>query len=108
MPAVGRLLRDDGGMTAGTDPELHGLDLPRLQAVEADLAAVEHALGRLDAGTWGTCEVCRAPVEAETLAHQPAARACAAHATSARAPHDARPAPPPAEVGADGVAPVVP
>lgn len=108
MPVGGCGLGDDGGMSAGTDPDHHGLDLARLQAVESDLAAVEHALGRLDARTWGTCEVCGGPVEADTLAEQPAARACAAHATPPRAAPDAHRAPTPAEAEADGTPPEVP
>ena len=72
---------DDVGMTQGTDDEGRAqvLDLDRLAVVEADLAAVEHALGRLDAGTWGTCEVCAAPLESELLRDRPVARTCPAH-----------------------------
>jgi RNA polymerase-binding transcription factor DksA len=77
---------DDGAMTSGTGDggradggRAEVLDLDRLAAVEAELAAVEHALGRLDAGTWGTCEVCAAPLEPEVLQRRPTARTCAAH-----------------------------
>ena len=71
---------DDVVMTQETDDEgAQVLDLDRLAVVEADLAAVEHALGRLDAGTWGTCEVCAAPLEAELLRERPVARTCPAH-----------------------------
>ena len=72
---------DDVVVTQQTDDEglAEVLDLERLAVVEADLAAVEHALGRLDAGTWGTCEVCAAPLEAELLQQRPVARTCPAH-----------------------------
>ena len=72
---------DDGVMTQETDDEGRAqvLDLDRLAVVEADLAAVEHAMGRLDAGTWGTCEVCAAPLEAGLLRDRPVARTCPAH-----------------------------
>ena len=55
-------------------------DLDRLAAVEANLADVEVALARLDAGAWGTCEHCGAPLDQDVLAERPAARACPAHA----------------------------
>ena len=72
---------DDVAMTSGTDDGGRGevLDLDRLTVVEAELAAVEHALGRLDAGTWGTCEVCAAPLDAGLLEHRPTARTCPVH-----------------------------
>lgn len=56
------------------------LDLHRLAVVEATLVDVEHALARLDAGTWGTCEHCAAPLDHALLVERPAARACQAHA----------------------------
>lgn len=56
-----------------------GPDLHRLAAVEAELGDVEHALARLDAGTWGTCETCADSIDQVTLAQRPAARTCAAH-----------------------------
>ena len=51
-----------------------------LDAAEADVEAVERALGRLDDGTYSTCEVCSAPIDAERLAAEPATRTCAEHA----------------------------
>jgi hypothetical protein len=82
MPLPGTALVEDGAMGTGTDDgdRPPPLDLERLAEVEAELTAVEHALGRLDAGTWGTCEVCDGPVEADLLARHPGARTCAAHA----------------------------
>jgi len=50
-----------------------GLDA-LLDAMEGELAAVEVALVRLDAGTYWTCEVTGAPLPDELLAEHPAAR----------------------------------
>lgn len=50
-----------------------------LASAEADLADVEHALRRLDDGTYGRCEVCGGPVDDERLAAAPATRTCADH-----------------------------
>lgn len=50
-----------------------------LDAIAGDLAAVDEALARLDAGTYGVCESCRDPIGDEVLADDPTARACAAH-----------------------------
>ena len=50
-----------------------------LEAADADMRAVEAALGRIDAGSFGRCEVCGGDIAAETLAEAPLARACAAH-----------------------------
>lgn len=63
---------------AATEPVR--LDLHRLAAVEVELADVEHAMGRLDAGTWGTCETCAASIDQATLEQRPGARTCVAHA----------------------------
>lgn len=51
-----------------------------LNRVEAELGDVEHALSRLDAGTYGTCEVCGSAIGDEGLQAAPAARRCADHA----------------------------
>jgi DnaK suppressor protein len=51
-----------------------------LSEAEAEVADVQHALGRVDDGTYGTCEACGRPIDVERLADQPAARTCAEHA----------------------------
>ena len=56
------------------------LDLHQLDAIEAELTDVEHALRRLDEGTYGTCERCGAPIEAARLEALPATRICGKHA----------------------------
>ena len=51
-------------------------DLSILESIEAELADVEHALRRLDDGTYGTCEACGRPIGSERLEAMPAARLC--------------------------------
>jgi RNA polymerase-binding transcription factor DksA len=48
-----------------------------LTAVETELADVEFALARLDAGTYDRCEVCDRAIDDGTLAANAAARRCA-------------------------------
>jgi RNA polymerase-binding transcription factor DksA len=47
------------------------LDLDRIQS---DLADVETALSRLEAGTYWTCEITGVPIDDSVLAEQPARR----------------------------------
>ena len=51
-------------------------DLSILEQIEGELADVEHALRRLDDGTYGTCEACGKPITDERLEVVPAARFC--------------------------------
>jgi RNA polymerase-binding transcription factor DksA len=60
----------------GTETFNRERDLTILEHIDAELADVEHALQRLDDGTYGTCEACRQPIGDERLAAQPAARFC--------------------------------
>src|SRR6185312_8703903 len=48
----------------------------QLDAIEADLADVEHALARLEAGSYETCEVCAGTIEADVLVVTAVARRC--------------------------------
>ena len=50
-----------------------------LAAAEAELDAVEHALKRLDDGSYGSCEVCGSALDDARLAADPTARHCSAH-----------------------------
>lgn len=51
-------------------------DLTILDSVEGELADVEHALQRLDDGTYGTCEACGKPIPDDRLEALPATRFC--------------------------------
>jgi RNA polymerase-binding transcription factor DksA len=54
-------------------------ELAALGQVRSDLDDVDRALARLDAGTYGTCEVCAVALDDAVLADRPAARLCPAH-----------------------------
>ena len=54
-------------------------DLSILEQVDAELADIEHALTRLDDGTYGRCEVCGQTISEERLEAVPAARFCMTH-----------------------------
>ena len=58
-------------------------DFSILERVEAELNDVEHALRRIDDGTYGTCEACGRPIEEERLEAVPAARLCLADQAAA-------------------------
>ena len=60
----------------GTETFDRERDLSLLEQVEAELADVEHALERLEEGTYGTCEACGKPIGDERLEAVPAARFC--------------------------------
>ena len=67
----------------GTETFEREKDLSILEQVEAELADVEHALRRLDDGTYGTCEVCGKVIPDERLEAMPAARLCLKHQAEA-------------------------
>ena len=60
----------------GTETFEREKDLSILEQVEAELADVEHALRRLDDGTYGTCEACGKVIDDARLEALPAARFC--------------------------------
>src|SRR5579884_1890894 len=60
----------------GTETFNRERDLSILEQVEAELADVEHALTRLESGTYGTCEACGKPIDDARLEAQPATRFC--------------------------------
>ena len=62
----------------GTETFDRERDLSLLEQVEAELADIEHALERLEEGTYGTCEACGKPIGDERLEAVPAARFCLA------------------------------
>jgi len=67
----------------GTETFEREKDLSILEQVEAELADVEHAMRRLDDGTYGTCEVCGSAIPDERLEALPAARLCLEHQAQA-------------------------
>ncbi len=67
----------------GTETFEREKDLSILEQVEAELADVEHAIARLEAGDYGTCEVCGQPIPEERLEAMPAARLCLEHQAEA-------------------------
>ena len=60
----------------GTETFNRERDLSILERVQAELADVEHALRRLDDGTYGFCEACAAAIPFERLEAIPHARRC--------------------------------
>ena len=51
-------------------------DLTILDSIEGELADIEHALQRLDDGSYGTCEACGKPIGDDRLEAMPATRYC--------------------------------
>jgi RNA polymerase-binding transcription factor DksA len=51
-----------------------------VESLDGELADVEAALERLEAGTYGTCEACGRPIGSERLEALPATRYCVEHA----------------------------
>lgn len=60
----------------GTETFDRERDMSILEQVEAELADVEHALHRLDDGTYGRCEACGRVIDEVRLEARPAARLC--------------------------------
>ena len=60
----------------GTETFEREKDLSILEQVEAELGDVEHALRRLDEGTYGSCEACGKSIGDARLEAMPAARFC--------------------------------
>ena len=60
----------------GTETFEREKDLSILEHVEAELADVDHALRRLEDGTYGICEACGQPIGEDRLEALPAARFC--------------------------------
>ena len=67
----------------GTETFEREKDLSILEQLDAELADVEHALKRLDEGTYGTCEYDGKPSPEERLEAMPAARFCLEHQVQA-------------------------
>ena len=75
--SLGELSSSDQHMAdVGSETFEREKDLSILEQVEAELADVEHALRRLDDGTYGTCEACGKVIDGDRLEALPAARFC--------------------------------
>jgi DnaK suppressor protein len=55
-----------------------------VRELRSTLKEVEAAIDRVEAGTYGICEVCGNPIEPARLEAMPSTRFCIAHASSAR------------------------
>ena len=66
----------DGGQVAAEQDEVMAL----ANDLRAQLDDVQHALGKLDAGVYGVCEVCGESIPDDRLAALPATRFCMQHA----------------------------
>ena len=60
----------------GTETFEREKDLSILERVEGELSDVEHALARLDDGTYGLCAACGKPIGDSRLEAMPATRFC--------------------------------
>ncbi|MDA8312524.1 MAG: TraR/DksA C4-type zinc finger protein [Actinomycetota bacterium] len=60
----------------GTETFVRERDLSLREQVEGELAEVEQALRRLEAGTYGRCEACGRPIDTDRLVAEPATRLC--------------------------------
>lgn len=69
----------------GTETQQREQDQSLLEQLQGELVDLEDAYARLDAGTYGRCEVCGRPIPEERLEAIPAARRCAEHQAAAEA-----------------------
>ena len=67
----------------GTETFEHERNRSLLDDVEQEIADVRRAFVRLDRGTYGRCEACRAQIPDDRLVAMPAARFCLAHQADA-------------------------
>ena len=67
----------------GTETFEREQDLAVIEQVESELADMEHAMRRLDDGTYGLCEVCGRPIGDSHLEALPATRLCVEHQQTA-------------------------
>jgi DnaK suppressor protein len=70
---------EDTSFDGGTELAERSLELGILDSLEAQLAEVQAARERVNAGTYGICERCGAAIGAERLRALPAARECTSH-----------------------------
>lgn len=68
--------QEAGGLRVAQETEM---DQSLLAQVSSELDAVEAAIARLDAGTYGICETCGEAITPERLRAQPATGHCVRH-----------------------------
>ncbi|OGG57966.1 hypothetical protein A2853_03515 [Candidatus Kaiserbacteria bacterium RIFCSPHIGHO2_01_FULL_55_17] len=66
--------------TAADNIEELATNIPLVEELEKRHKEIDHALERMDDGTYGTCEVCGVPIALDRLEANPAATTCIAHA----------------------------
>ena len=71
---------DDDFADRGSVASEKGANRTVAVVLQAKLILVEHALGRLDDGEYGMCEVCSQPIGAARLEALPATDRCITHA----------------------------
>jgi RNA polymerase-binding transcription factor DksA len=54
-------------------------ELSVIESLEGQLSLIDEALKRIDAGTYGRCEICKRPIGEERLVERPMARFCKKH-----------------------------
>lgn len=72
----GSFRSDQHPADSGTETFERSRDSSIQRQIEGQLADLERAWGRLDDGTYGTCEACGRPVGEERLVARPSARFC--------------------------------
>ena len=67
-----------GGHAADAGSEMfeRSRDLSILEDIDSQLADIEHAVARMENGSYGTCEACGRPIDPARLEARPAARFC--------------------------------
>lgn len=71
---------DDNFADSGQVAAEQGENLALLNQLNEQLDEVDHALAKIDAGTYGLCEVCQQPIAPARLEAMPATRFCIDHA----------------------------
>ncbi|MPZ72626.1 MAG: hypothetical protein GEU74_05245 [Nitriliruptorales bacterium] len=70
---------DEHQADIGTETFEREKDLSIIESVRGELDAVDAAFARIEAGTYGSCEMCGKPIGDERLDAVPAARFCVEH-----------------------------
>src|SRR5688500_15611418 len=70
---------DEHQADIGTETFEREKDLSIIESVRGELDAIDAAFARIEAGTYGSCEVCHQPIPDERLDAVPAARFCVEH-----------------------------